>query len=89
MARLNTTQLHWVKTQLLAGVVLTHQALIKVCGGRGGWRLAALIRVLRKRGWPIKSTPIDGGCKANPAVGYWLPKGWRPSSIPAQLEMPL
>lgn len=87
--RLNTTQLHWVQAQLLAGVPLTHEALIKACGGGAGWRLAALIHRLRnEENWPIKSVPIGGGCTANPAVAYRLPKGWRPDSS-TQLELTL
>lgn len=84
--RLNGTQRSWVKRELLAGKTLTHPDLISACGGRGGWRLGAVIHKLRGEGWPVKSAPIAGGCEANPPVRYSVPAGWQPGG-PVQLEL--
>lgn len=87
---LDCTQSEWVRRQLLDGRHLAHPDLVQACGGRGGWRLAAVIRALRKKGWPIESLPMpnpgpDTGL--NPPVVYRLPPGWKPGG-PAQQALP-
>ena len=88
---LECTQGEWVRRQLLAGRSLAHPDLVKACGGCAGWRLAAHVRSLRKKGWLIESLPMpnpgpDTGL--NPPVVYRLPPGWRPGDSP-QLRLPL
>lgn len=85
------TQLSWVKARLLSGVALAHPDLMKACGGRGGWRLAAIIHQLRGDGWPIESRPMPNPgpeTHLNPPVAYRLPPGWRPGD-PVQQALPL
>lgn len=86
--RLECTQGEWVRRQLLAGRSLAYPDLIVACGGRGGWRLGAVIRKLRQDGWPVRSIPIAGGCQANPPVRYSIPAGWNPGGGgPVQLGL--
>ncbi|MDS4019563.1 MAG: hypothetical protein RKR03_03495 [Candidatus Competibacter sp.] len=85
------TQLGWVKARLLSGAALAHPDLVSACGGRGGWRLAALVHRLRGDGWPIESRlmPNPGPDTAlNPPVVYQLQAGWRPGA-PIQRALPL
>lgn len=86
MRRLNSSQGEWVKAELLSGAKLMHTDLIRVCAGRGGWRLGAIVHKLRGEGWPIHSRAIAGGCHANPPVQYSIPAGWKPGG-PAQLAL--
>ena len=90
--RFDCTQVEYVRRQLLAGVVLSHPDLIKACGGRGGWRLGAVIHKLRKEhGWPVESRPMPNpgpDTELNPPVAYSLPPGWRPGG-PVQLSLPV
>ena len=89
--RLEGTQRQWVKRQLLDGRRLAHQDLMKACGGRGGWRLAAVIHKLRGEGWPVESRPMPNpgpDTDLNPPVVYRLPPGWKPGGA-AQLGLPL
>lgn len=91
LRRLDGTQGAWVRRQLLAGVALSHYDLVKVCGGRGGWRLAAIVYRLRREDWPIESQPMPNpgpDTDLNPPVVYRLPPGWHPNG-PAQLGLPL
>jgi hypothetical protein len=86
------TQLSWVKARLLSGVPLAHPDLIAECGGRGGWRLGAIVHTLRVRhGWPIESRPMPNpgpDTDLNPPVVYRLPPGWKPGGGgPVQLEL--
>jgi len=85
------SQLDWVRRQLLSGVELAHPDLIKACGGRGGWRLGAVVYRLRREGWPIQSHPMSNpgpATELNPPVCYSIPVGWRPGG-PVQQELPL
>ncbi|MDS4040826.1 MAG: hypothetical protein RKP20_06580 [Candidatus Competibacter sp.] len=89
--QLDGTQGEWVKRQLLAGKAIAHPDLVKVCGGRGGWRLGAHIHRLRRDGWPIESRlmPNPGpDTDLNPPVVYRLQAGWRPGG-PVQQALPL
>ncbi|MBL8252216.1 MAG: hypothetical protein JNJ76_01260 [Candidatus Competibacter sp.] len=90
--RLDSTQGEWVKRQLLAGKALAHPDLMKACGGRGGWRLGAIVHTLRvKHGWPIESRPMPNpgpDTDLNPPVVYQLQTGWKPGS-PVQQELPI
>lgn len=89
--RLKGTQAAWVRMRLLAGDVISHLDLVMVCGGRGGWRLAAIVHRLRGDGWPIESRlmPNPGpNTDLNPPVVYRLQTGWRPGG-PVQLAFPL
>lgn len=89
--RLEGTQGAWVRRQLLDGRTLAHPDLMKACGGRGGWRLAAIIHQLRGEGWPVESRPMPNpgpDTDLNPPVAYRLPPGWRPGG-PAQQALPL
>lgn len=64
---------HIVADLLLKRVDLTHETLI----GMGcGWRLAAVIHYLRRKGWPIQ-TDLDMGRVAH----YRLPAGWTPEAL--------
>ncbi len=88
--RLDCTQTEWVRRQLLDGRPLTHPDLVTACGGRGGWRLAALVHKLRGDGWPIESRPMPNpgpDTDLNPPVVYRLPAGWRPGG-PVQQALP-
>lgn len=88
---LECTQSEWVRRQLLDGRRLAHPDLVQACGGRGGWRLAALVHKLRGDGWPIESRPMPNpgpDTDLNPPVTYQLPPGWKPGG-PAQLGLPL
>lgn len=62
-----------VKELLLQRVDLTHQTLIDL---GHGWRLGAIIHVLRKREWPIDSL-IDDRRIAH----YRLQAGWDPGML--------
>lgn len=87
--RLDCTQREWVKRQLLSGAALAHPDLVKACGGRGGWRLAAIVHLLRGDGWPIESRPMANpgpDTDLNPPVVYRLPVGWKPGG-PVQLSL--
>ena len=86
---LNCTQGEWVKRQLLDGRRLAHRDLIRICGGRGGHRLAAHIWNLRHReGWEVNSTVLPGAAGPNHMVNYSVPPGWHPNG-PSQLALPL
>lgn len=89
--RLDSTQGEWVRHQLLAGKALAHPDLVNICGGRGGWRMAAHIHRLRREGWPIESRPMPNpgpDTDLNPPVVYRLRAGWKPGG-PVQQELPI
>ena len=89
--RLDCTQREWVRRQLLSGVALAHPDLVEICGGRGGWRLAAYVHQVRREGWPIESRPMPNpgpDTELNPPVCYSVPAGWRPGGG-VQLGLPL
>ncbi|WP_082054116.1 hypothetical protein [Methyloterricola oryzae] len=66
---------HVVADLLLRRIDLTHETLINMgCG----WRLAAVIHYLRKKGWPIQ-THLDMRRVAH----YWFPRGWKPEDAGA------
>lgn len=62
--------IHLVKEALLKRQDLTHQT--EILAGHG-WRLAAKIHYLRKKGWPI-ITDLD----IYKIAHYRLPTGWYP-----------